>query len=97
MKNLSNKASGRELIVGIGSALIDILIHEDDQFLAETGAAKAGMTLVDKEMIEDTLENSSDTPRFVPGGSACNTVIGVGNLGGHARFVGKCGKGNNAQ
>jgi sugar/nucleoside kinase (ribokinase family) len=30
----------------------------------------------------------------VPGGSACNTVVGIGNLGGKARFVGKCGKGD---
>ena len=93
----SNIAVDRELIVGIGSALVDILTHEDDRFLAETGAAKGGMTLVDKEMIERTLANSSGTPSTVPGGSACNTVIGVGNLGGRARFVGKCGRGNMAQ
>ena len=37
--------NGRQLIVGVGSALVDILTHEDDQFLAETGAAKGGMTL----------------------------------------------------
>jgi sugar/nucleoside kinase (ribokinase family) len=91
MDNFSNIALDRELIVGIGSALVDILTHEDDQFLAETGAAKGGMTLVDKAMIERTLANSSATPGIVPGGSACNTVIGVGNLGGSARFVGKCG------
>jgi sugar/nucleoside kinase (ribokinase family) len=27
----------------------------------------------------------------VPGGSACNTIIGVGNLGNQARFIGKRG------
>ena len=30
----------RELIVGIGSALVDILTHEQDEFLEKTGAAK---------------------------------------------------------
>ena len=30
---------------------------------------------------------------MVPGGSACNTAVGVGMLGGQARFVGKCGQG----
>lgn len=97
MNNLSNIAIGRELIVGIGSALVDILTHENDPFLAESGAAKGGMTLVDKATIERTLANSSATPSVVPGGSACNTVIGVGNLGGSARFVGKCGNDNMAQ
>jgi sugar/nucleoside kinase (ribokinase family) len=30
---------------------------------------------------------------IVPGGSACNTVVGIGQLGGAAKFVGKCGNG----
>jgi sugar/nucleoside kinase (ribokinase family) len=51
------------------------------------------MILVDKADIERILATSSATSRVVPGGSACNTVIGVGNLGGEARFIGKCGSG----
>jgi sugar/nucleoside kinase (ribokinase family) len=97
MDSSSNIANDRELIVGIGSALVDILTHEDDPFLSAAGAAKGGMTLVEKSVIERTLANSSATPSLVPGGSACNTVIGVGNLGGRARFVGKCGNDNMAQ
>jgi len=84
--------NNRQSIVGIGSALVDILIHENDEFLKKTGAIKGGMTLVDKEFIERTLAMSSDTAKIVPGGSACNTIIGIGKLGGAARFVGKCGK-----
>jgi sugar/nucleoside kinase (ribokinase family) len=83
----------RQLIVGIGSALVDILSHEDDEFLRKTGAVKGGMTLVEKDHIERTLGMSSNKPAIVPGGSACNTVVGVGKLGGIARFVGKCGNG----
>lgn len=81
-------------MVGIGSALVDILTHEDDRFLAATGAAKGGMTLVAKDDIERILKNSTGTPSIVPGGSACNTVVGIGRLGGMARFVGKCGNGD---
>ncbi len=84
----------RQVIAGIGSALVDILTHEDDDFLARTDAVKGGMTLVDKEHIERTLALVSGTPRVVPGGSACNTMLGVGKLGGAARFVGKCGNGD---
>jgi len=93
MSNFKYITSNRQLVAGIGSALVDILIHEDDDFLAKMGAAKGGMTLVGKEDIERTLAKSSARPSVVPGGSACNTVIGVGNLGGKARFVGKCGSG----
>ncbi len=92
MKNAPYLTDNRQTIVGIGSALVDILIHEDDNFLADTGAAKGGMTLAGKDEIERFLAMSSVEACIVPGGSACNTAVGVGNLGGRARFVGKCGK-----
>jgi sugar/nucleoside kinase (ribokinase family) len=50
------------------------------------------MTLVDQPFIEKTLAMTSATPAIVPGGSACNTAVGVGKLGGTARFIGKCGQ-----
>jgi len=83
----------RRLIVAVGSALVDILTHEKDEFIIQTGAPKGGMTYVDKEYIERTLARSMNTPTVVPGGSACNTAVGIGMLGGQARFVGKCGNG----
>lgn len=82
----------KKLIVGIGSALIDILIHEDDDFVEKTGALKGGMTYFDKEFIEQTISMAKARPSVVPGGSACNTIIGTGKLGGDARFVGKLGE-----
>jgi sugar/nucleoside kinase (ribokinase family) len=88
-----NRYKDKKLIVGVGSALIDMLAHEDEGFLSKTGAVKGGMTYVNKEFIDETLLLSSQPPTLVPGGSACNTVVGVGKLGGAARFVGKCGNG----
>jgi len=85
--------NNRQLIIGVGSALVDILTHEVDSFLVKTGAVKGGMRLVGKEHIENILALSSGTPSIVPGGSACNTAVGIGKLGGTARFVGKCGNG----
>ena len=38
--------STKKLIVGIGSALVDILAYEGDDFLERTGAVKGGMTLL---------------------------------------------------
>ena len=80
------------VIAGIGSALVDILIYEEDDFLRKTNAAKGGMMLVDQSFIEKTLALTSARPVIVPGGSACNTAVGVGKLGGKARFIGKCGQ-----
>jgi len=83
----------KKLIVGVGSALVDVLANEDDEFLKKTGAVKGGMKYVDKDFIELTMARTSQPPTIVPGGSACNTAVGVGKLGGQARFVGKSGRG----
>jgi sugar/nucleoside kinase (ribokinase family) len=82
----------RDVIAGIGNALVDILLHEDDAFVAQTGYAKGGMNYVPSNFADKMLALSSNKPEVVPGGSACNTIVGIGKLGGGARFVGKCGK-----
>jgi sugar/nucleoside kinase (ribokinase family) len=84
---------GRKLIAGVGSALVDILVHAGDDFLDAVGAVKGGMVYVDRERIERTVAQAAAAPAVVPGGSACNTVVGVAQLGGAARFVGTCGRG----
>lgn len=83
----------RKLVVGVGSALIDILANESDAFLEKAGAVKGGMRYVEKQYIDYTVGLATLTPQVVPGGSACNTMVGIGRLGGLARFVGKCGNG----
>ncbi len=84
--------SRQGVVAGIGSALVDILVYEDNDFLKKTSAAKGGMMLVDQPFIEKTLALTSARPVIVPGGSACNTAVGIGKLGGAARFIGKCGQ-----
>ncbi len=83
-----------KLVVGVGSALVDILVHVDDDFLKQSKAVKGGMALVENSVIRDMISNTPQTPVIVPGGSACNTVVGISKLGGVARFVGKCGNGS---
>ena len=97
MHQLGETEKDKKLIVGVGSALVDILSHEEEDFLNKTGAVKGGMTYVSKECIEKALSFSSKPPSLVPGGSACNTIVGVGRLGGIARFIGKCGNGEMGQ
>ena len=82
----------RNHIAAVGSALVDICLLEEDSFLEESGAKKGGMVLVDDNFIQQTLHKSFNKPAIVPGGSACNTILGIGKLGGKARFIGKCGE-----
>ncbi|VVS92693.1 adenosine kinase [Desulfoluna spongiiphila] len=79
-------------IVGVGSALMDLLVFEDDAFLKGISEIKGGMTLVDGAFADGVLEKVTSEVTVVPGGAACNTIIGVGRLSGTATFVGKRGR-----
>ena len=83
--------SKKRRIVGVGSALVDVLLHEDDLFVSRLAGAKGGMTLVEPDFIRDALARANSQSMLVPGGSACNTRVGVGHLGGDCRLVGKLG------
>ncbi len=91
MEQTITKKNDSTLIVGVGSALVDILLQESDEFLAATDAQKGGMTLVEAEKINSILAKTTQEASQVPGGSACNTIIGIGNLGNKASFIGKRG------
>ncbi len=81
----------RKIVVGVGSALMDLLAMEPDEFMARLGVEKGGMNLVDQAYIDDLVAQTTSPPSLVSGGSACNTALGVAKLGGSGRFVGKMG------
>jgi len=83
--------ANRRTVVAVGSALMDLCIFESAGFVTGSGAQVGGMVMTDSERIEGLVARSSSAPHVVPGGSACNTAVGVGRLGGAARFVGKRG------
>lgn len=87
----------KQPIVGFGSALVDLLVHESDAFVQRIGLKKGGMSLVDMPTLQTILAQVSTQPHVVPGGSACNTAVGVARLGGPARFVGKRGNDETGQ
>lgn len=78
-------------IAGVGAALVDLLVEESDRFVAEMGSDKGGMTLVELLTIDSALKTTQAPVKVVPGGSACNTMVGIGNLGGNARMIGRLG------
>ena len=81
----------KKKIAAVGSALVDICLSENDAFVEATGAAKGGMTIVSNERIRELVAKSDNKPVIVPGGSACNTIHGIGRLGNPAYFIGKRG------
>lgn len=75
-------------VVGIGNALVDVISHEDEEFLVKHSLAKGAMTLIDTERAEQ-LYDAMGPGIEMSGGSAANTVVGVASLGGAAGFIGR--------
>jgi sugar/nucleoside kinase (ribokinase family) len=75
-------------VVGIGNALVDVLSHENEQFLDEHDLVRGSMTLVDAERSDD-LYAAMGPGTEISGGSAANTMVGVASFGGRAGYIGR--------
>ncbi|MBV9828564.1 MAG: adenosine kinase [Alphaproteobacteria bacterium] len=75
-------------VVGIGNAIVDVIAHSDEQFLAAEGFAKGAMTLIDAERAEALYQKIGPAIES-SGGSAGNTMAGIASLGGKGGYIGK--------
>lgn len=77
-------------VVGIGNALVDIQVMVNDDFIERLGVPKGGMTLSTSENQARVLEGlSGHSKKISSGGSAANTIHGVGVLGGKTYYLGR--------
>ncbi len=81
-------------ILGIGSALVDILTQiPDEQILKELNLPKGSMTYVDaKTSVEIGNKLAYLGNQMASGGSAANTMSGLAQLGVEAGFLSKIGE-----
>ncbi len=75
-------------VVGIGNALVDVIAHADDTFIARHELVKGSMTLVDTDRALYLYEALGGAIEM-SGGSAANTMCGVASFGGTAAYIGK--------
>ena len=75
-------------VVGIGNAIVDVLVQADDDLIANFELTKGTMALVDEAQAE-RLYASVGPGLETSGGSAANTLAGVAQLGGRAGFIGR--------
>ena len=81
------------MIFGVGNSIVDVLVRVDNKLLAELGMPKGVMTLVDEARSKVILQKVELMQRSImPGGSCCNTMIGITSLGGRAIYTGIVGK-----
>ncbi len=80
-------------ILGVGNALVDVLIQLDDDILLETlELPKGSMQLVDVEKSANIQKHSDILEKsMASGGSAANTIHGLASLGVKTSFIGTVG------
>ncbi len=75
-------------VAGIGNAIVDVIAHADEAFLAAEGMAKGAMTLIDSARA-DQLYGRMGPGIESSGGSTGNTMAGIASLGGSGAYIGK--------
>lgn len=94
MQYLCKKNNKMDKIIGMGNALVDVLVKlENEKMLEELNLPKGSMQLIDEKKLNEinqrfvTLET-----HMTSGGSASNTTLALANLGAQTGFIGKIGK-----
>jgi len=75
-------------VIGIGNAIVDVLVHTGDDFLNSEGLIKGAMSLVDAERSAD-LYSKCGPAIECSGGSAANTIAALASLGSTSAYIGK--------
>lgn len=80
-------------IIGMGNALVDILITlKDDTLLHKMDLPKGSMQLIDDNKLKHINQEFADISRHMAtGGSAANTILALSRLGASVGFIGKIG------
>jgi sugar/nucleoside kinase (ribokinase family) len=75
-------------VCAVGNAIVDVLSPCDDAFLVAQNLTPGSMQLVDEDQ-SASLYDAMAAGIEASGGSAGNTVAGVGSFGGKAAYIGK--------
>ena len=75
-------------VLGISNAIVDVLAHVDDEFLAKIDAPKGSMILVDADRAQEVYGMMGPATEM-SGGSVANTIAGFANIGGRAAYIGR--------
>ena len=83
-----NRDSSLKDVVGMGNAMVDVLAHADEAFLAAHGLPKGAMTLVDADRVA-VIQQAMSSAVEMSGGSVGNTMAALASLGGTGSYIGK--------
>lgn len=75
-------------VLGISNAVVDILAHVDEKFLAAIGVPRRSMVLIDERRAREIYSLMGPATEM-SGGSVANTIAGIANLGGRTTYIGR--------
>lgn len=80
-------------ILGLGNALVDLLMVVEDSFVESLSFKKGSMNHIDIMTAKDILKKSASIDKSrVTGGSVANAINGLSKLGAKTSYIGKIGE-----
>ncbi len=75
-------------LIGLGNAIVDIIVNIEDEFLEINNLDKGSMNLINSDKSQRLLENCK-VIKQISGGSSANTVVCLAELGNDVQFIGR--------
>jgi len=75
-------------LIGLGNAIVDIIVNIEDEFLKINNLEKGSMNLINSDESQKLLKNCK-VIKQISGGSSANTVVCLAELGNNVQFIGR--------
>jgi sugar/nucleoside kinase (ribokinase family) len=75
-------------LIGLGNAIVDIIVNVEDEFLTINNLDKGSMNLISSDESQELLKNCK-VIKQISGGSSANTVVCLAELGNNVQFIGR--------
>ncbi len=75
-------------ILGVGTALVDVISQVEDSTISDLNLSKGSMTLIEESRIQE-IRSKFSNPLITSGGSVCNTIHELNYSSHEASFYGK--------
>ena len=75
-------------LIGLGNAIVDIIVNIEDEFLEINNLDKGTMNLINSDESQRLLENCK-VIKQISGGSSANTVVCLAELSNDVQFIGR--------
>ena len=75
-------------LIGLGNAIVDIIVNIEDEFLEINNLEKGSMNLINSNESRKLLKDCK-VIKQISGGSSANTVVCLAELGNNVQFIGR--------